>query len=167
MDRSRYRFVNFIGGRILQAREMDKLQDITRGVDDSNVLTAFDLDAVYREGATLNVTPVITAGTKTVTLTPTDPTKPMLVFVRGRWETLRAAEAPAITLLIGQTQLYLNWQLRKVTSAEDAQLIDISTGEATAEMGELDLAVSATDDSPVQWRPRSLRRTRWQSFRIS
>jgi hypothetical protein len=49
MDRSRYRFVNFIGGRILQAREMDKLQDITRGVDDSNVLTAFDLDAVYRE----------------------------------------------------------------------------------------------------------------------
>jgi hypothetical protein len=69
MDRSRYRFVNFIGGRILQAREMDKLQDITRGVDDSNVLTAFDLDAVYREGATLNVTPVITPGTKTITLT--------------------------------------------------------------------------------------------------
>ena len=145
MDRSRYRFVNFIGGRILQAREMDKLQDITRGVDDSNVLTAFDLDAVYREGATLNVKPVITVGT--VTLTPTDPTKPMLVFVRGRWETLRVAEAPAITLLVGQTQLYLNWQLRKVTSAEDSQLIDISTGEATAEMGELNLAVSAIDDS--------------------
>lgn len=55
MDRSRYRYVNFLGGRILQAREMDKLQDITRGVDDANTVTAYDLDAVYRDGATLNV----------------------------------------------------------------------------------------------------------------
>lgn len=144
---ARYRFINFIGGRILQAREMAKLQRVGAGLDDTNARTAYDMDALFRDGATLNVTPVITPGTKTVTLSPTDNTKPMLIFVRGRWESLTAAEAPAVTLTVAQTNLYLNWQLRKVTSTEDTTLVDTVTLEATAEMGELDIQVTPTDDS--------------------
>ena len=153
MDRSRYRYVNFIGGRILQAREMDELQDITRGVDDSNYPSVFDLNALYAEGATFNVTAVITPNTKTVTLTAVDGDYPMLVFVRGRWEVLKSGEAPALTLTTGQTHLYLNWQLTKVTygavdgDTTDSLLKDVTTSEAAAEMGELRLQVSATDDS--------------------
>ena len=147
MDRSRYRFVSFIGGRILQAREIDKLQDIARGVDDNHLQTAFDLDALYADGATFNIKAVITPNTKTVTLTPIDDAKPMLVFVRGRWEILKSGEAPAVTLAPGETHLYLNWQLVKRTLADDNQLQDLTTNEATAEMGELVLAVAKTDDS--------------------
>jgi hypothetical protein len=146
-NRSRYRYISFVGGRILQSREMAKLQNIATGLDDTNARTSYDLDALFREGATLNITPTITVGTKTVTLTATDGTKPMLIFVRGRWEALTPAEAPAVTLTVAQTQLFLNWQLRKVTSAEDTQLVDTVTSEATAEMGELDLQVTPTDDS--------------------
>ena len=33
IDRSRYRYVNFVAGRVLESREMAQLQDISRGVD--------------------------------------------------------------------------------------------------------------------------------------
>lgn len=147
MDRSRYRFISWIGARILQAREMLKLETILHGVSDTNVPTAFDLNAVYKDGATFNITPVITPNSTTVTLTPTDNTKPMLVFVRGRFEILKTTEAPPITLTAGQTNLYLNWQVVVRTNVDDSQLVDTVTGAPTAQMGELVLQVSATDDS--------------------
>jgi|GEM_PF-5182943 len=146
-DRSRYRYVNFIGGRILQAREMAKLQGIARGFDDTNQPVAFDSDAVYRDGAAFNVAVNIAPGTATVTLSAVENADPMLVFVRGRWEQIHPADVPAITLSSSQSRLFLNWQLRRVTMAEDPQLTDPTTGEATAEMGQLDLQVSAIDDS--------------------
>jgi hypothetical protein len=149
MDRSRYRFVNFVGGRIMQAREVNALQDIAHGVDidDKAAPVTFDLSAIYAEGATFNITPVITPSTTTVTLTKTDNAKPMLVFVRGRWEILASAEAPALTLTTQQTKVFLNWALVKRDAIADVTLIDTTTQEATAEMGELVLAVSATSDT--------------------
>jgi hypothetical protein len=153
MDRTRYRYVDFKGGRILQAREMEALQDIVRGigvdVDETHIPTAFDLAAVYKEGATFNITANLVL--KTVHLQPTDSNKPMLVFVRGRWETLQSGEAPSIALAAGATpnddqkNLYLNWHLVKRTLSDDALLVDSTTLEATADMGELTLEVSATD----------------------
>jgi hypothetical protein len=146
-DSTRYRVVDFIGGRILEAREMMAIQSMTEGLDSSGNVLVHDLNAIYREGATLNVQPVITSGTRTVTLTPIDTTKPMQVFLHGRWETLRSGDAPPITLGTSQFNLYLNWALNIITSVQDPSLVDSSTGAPTANMGELDFSVSATDTS--------------------
>jgi hypothetical protein len=70
-----------------------------------------------------------------------------LVFVRDRWEAFASGELTPVTLTTGQTNLYLNWQLVIVTSADDPTLVDGGTGAPTAEMGQLVLEVSATDDS--------------------
>ena len=106
---------------------------------------AWDLGAIYKEGATFNVTPTV-AGT-TVTLTATNSAYPMLVFVRGRWEILQTTEAVPVTLATGQTNLYLNWQLVIVNNTVDPSLVDSGTGEPTAEMGQLVLEVAAADTS--------------------
>jgi hypothetical protein len=148
-DSTRYRYIDFVGGRILEQREVLALQNISEGLDSAGNVLVQDLNALYREGATLNVSPVISAGTTTVTLSPIDNTKPMQVFVHGRWETLRSGDAPPVTLTSGQTKLYLNWALNIITSAQDPSLVDASTGEPTANMGELDFAVSAVDTSAV------------------
>jgi hypothetical protein len=151
VDRSRYRLVNYLGARILQARELNKQQAIDRHQDDTVSGTyspsAYELGAAFREGATLNVTATPT-GTN-VALSATDVAKPMLVFIRGKWEKLKTAEAPSVALGGAGTKVYLNWELKKITSADDAQLIDATTLEDTAEMGELILSVSATDTSGV------------------
>lgn len=78
-DKSRYRRVEYIGARILQARELNKMQRIVRHLDDTGASASFQDNAVYRQGATLNVTVGIV--NKDVTLSATDPAKPMLVFV--------------------------------------------------------------------------------------
>ena len=146
-NNTRYRVVDFIGGRILESREMMTLQSIASGIDSAGNIVAQDLNAIYREGATFNVQAVITAGTTTVTLTPINNTLPMQVFVHARWELLLSGDAPPITLATGQTNLYLNWAINVITSAQDATLVDATTGEPTANMGELDYSVSATDNS--------------------
>ena len=146
-DNTRYRVVDFLGGRILESREMMTLQSIAEGLDPSGNIVVQDLNALYREGATLNVQAVITTGTTTVTLAPINTALPMQVFVHGRWEILRTGDAPAVTLTSGQTNLYLNWALNIITSVQDATLVDPTTGEPTANMGELDFSMSATDTS--------------------
>lgn len=147
IDKSRYRLVNYDGGRILQARELNKAQRIERGFDDNNQPTAYELGAMYREGATMNVS--ISAAGLVVTLAAIDNTKPMYIFVRGRWEKIKTAENTPITLGGTDTVLYLNWWLNLVTMAQDSDLQDLTTGESTAEMGELVLQFSNVDVSAV------------------
>ena len=142
---SRYRYIDWISNRILEAGELDRLQQIVQGVAPDSTPWAWDLGAIYNEGATFNVTPSIT-GT-TVTLAPTDSKLPMLVFVRDRWEVLRADEAAAVTLTASQTHLYLNWQMAIIDNTSDPSLIDVGTGEPTAKMGQLVFQVAATDTS--------------------
>lgn len=146
----RYRVVEFVGGRILEARELANVQEFARGIDANNQPTAFLLDGLYREGATINVT--ASANGATITLVPTDNTLPMFVFVRGQWEQLQTAEAPPITLINPQVDIYLNWEIHQITSADDPSLIDLVTLEPTANMGELRMSVSNTDTSsqPLQ-----------------
>lgn len=141
----RYRSVDFIGGRILQARELQTMQDIARGVDANYVPTAFDLDSSFREGATINVTATVSGST--VTLSATDGTLPMLVFIRGQWEQLASGEAPPTVLTNPQVDVYMNWEIHQITSSDDPTLIDITTGEPAANMGELRMSVSNTDTS--------------------
>ena len=145
-NQARYRYIDWIAERILEASELDRLQQIMQGVAPDDVTRwAWDLGAIYKEGATFNVTPTV-AGT-TVTLTATNSSQPMLVFVRGRWEILQTSEATPITLTSGQTNLYLNWQLVIVNNTVDPSLVDSATGEPTAEMGQLVLQVAAADTS--------------------
>jgi hypothetical protein len=145
-NQARYRYIDWIAERILEASELDRLQQIMQGVAPDDVTRwAWDLGAIYKEGATFNVTPTV-AGT-TVTLTATNSAQPMLVFVRGRWEILQTTEAVPVTLATGQTHLYLNWQLVIVNNTVDPSLVDSGTGEPTAEMGQLVLEVAAADTS--------------------
>jgi hypothetical protein len=220
-DRSRYRLINYIGARILQARELNKQQAVDRHADDTITGTyapsAYEQGAVYREGATFNITATPTG--VAVSFAATDSTKPMLVFVRGLWEKLKVSESSTVTLgtiaitstsrvsnvvtittsvahnlvvggsvtingvtdssfngtftivstpttttftyaqtaanasssagTVGPGKVYLNYEVRKITVIDDAQLQDATTLEATAEMGELMLTVSATDTSAV------------------
>jgi hypothetical protein len=146
-DSSRYRLINFYGGRILESREMMELQTIERGVDANGNPVAFDLDGIYRPGSTMNVTASVTG--LTVTLGATNPALPMLLFIRGRWETLRNSDITPITLSAGQTHIYMNYAIRQVTSTEDPSLVDTTTGQPTADMGELDFNLSNVDTSAV------------------
>src|ERR1017187_193209 len=101
-DSTRYRVVDFIGGRILEAREMLALQNIAEGIDPTGAILVQDLNALYREGATFNVQALIGSGTTDVVLEKIDIALPMQVFVHGRWETLRSTDAPTVTLAPGQ-----------------------------------------------------------------
>lgn len=142
---ARYRSVVFLGNRVLQDRELNKLEMIYRGVDAGNNVTVEDLSALYNDGAHYNIQPNINGAT--VTFGPIDATKPMLVFARGRWEILQAAEAPPITLTTTNLNVYLNWHLVLRTSTDDPTLIDVTSGQPTAEMAEMVLSVSQTDDA--------------------
>ena len=57
-NQARYRYIDWIAERILEASELDRLQQIMQGVAPDDVTRwAWDLGAIYKEGATFNVTP--------------------------------------------------------------------------------------------------------------
>jgi hypothetical protein len=156
----RYRVVNFIGGRILEARELLQMQEIIQGIDVVNGGTptsAVEEQATYRQGAMLNATITVT-GTN-VTVSATNGSLPVQVFVRDRWETFLSGELTSVTLSGGQTSMYLNWAIEIVANTDvgsglyDPTLVDgggitgLGTGAPTAQMGQLNLQISATDTS--------------------
>jgi hypothetical protein len=146
---NRYRDITFIGARILQARELNLLQYIDQGFDSTNaVQTSYDLQAIYKQGAFLNVQPQL-SGNNVVTFVAINGGLPALIFVRDRFESLISGEGGPITLPPGSGNIYMNWVLVKVTSAQDPALVDFTTGTSTAEMGELQITISATDTSGV------------------
>lgn len=154
-DNTRYRSIDFIGGRILESREMLTLQNINEGIDTAGNIVVQDLNAIYREGATFNTVPTTDPSSTNITLTPFEPTKPMQVFVHGRWETIRPEDAPTVTMG-SSLSLYLNWALNIITSVQDPSLVDGTTGEATANMGELDLSIGPVDTSSTALGPNQL-----------
>lgn len=152
IDRTRYRQIEFLGARILQAREMNDLQDIAQGFGFDDVTpSSYLLSSVFRQGATYNIN--IGISNKTISLSAIDNTVPMLVFVRDRWEAIKLAEigSPLTLSPSGplQTNLYLNWEIHIRTSSDDPDLIDSVTSEPTANMGELVLSLSLVDTSGV------------------
>ena len=147
IDRTRYRYVDWTAGRILEAREMTTLESIVTGAGMANGTSAQDLDAIYNEGALLNAK--VTINGMSVQLTPADVANPnILAFVRGRWETLKAVENPVNVLNSSHLSLYLFYYVVDVasgvsdTDTTDSQLVT-TTGEATADMGELRLMVTS------------------------
>lgn len=127
----RYRYVHYIATRVLNASELAVQQQIDRLVDGNSVPMAYGLNAIWKTGATLNVT--VTTNLLTVSLSPTDPSLPMLVFVRGIWEPFPQF-AP---LSMGAaTDLLLNYVV-----------ISQPQPSGDAEMAELQLTISTSDTS--------------------
>lgn len=164
IDRTRYRQLDFIGARILQARELNWLQEIDQGVavSDNETNVSGELQAIYRQGALFNIT-VGVAGL-VVTLSATDGAKPMMIFVRDRWEIFPSNNDDVtdhtgtyggnhtITLTGSEVAVYLNWELKIRTgglAGDDVSLTDSTTNEAVASAGELVLHLSNTDTSGV------------------
>lgn len=171
IDRTRYRQLDFIGARILQARELNWLQEIDQGVavSDNETSVSGQLQAVYRQGALFNVT-VNTSGL-VVTLSATDSSKPMMIFVRNQWEIFPGNNDDvtgvggtfpgnhSITLGSTGTNIFLNWELKIRTGGligDDSSLTDATTNEAVASAGELILHLSTTDTSASSLSPDQL-----------
>jgi hypothetical protein len=164
VDQVRYRQLNFAGARILQARELNWLQEIDQGVavTDNETPVSGQLQSIFRQGALYNVSVGITG--LVVTLSATDGTKPMMIFVRDRWEIFPRtnddctdqfstyAGNHSITLTNIETKVYLNWELKIRTgglAGDDPALTDSLTNEAVASGGELILHLSHLDTSAV------------------
>lgn len=155
-DSARYRYVDWLGGRILENTELNRLQSIIEGVSyPATTPVVFDSDQLYREGATQNVAVTLTG--RTVTLAAANGSFPMVVFVRGRWEPFTSGDVESLIFPVGTPPdpvfIYLNYALNIVTyngaggTLTDASLVDSTTGQPTAQMGELDFTISLTDTS--------------------
>ena len=157
LDANMYREVTYFGGRILQASELQFMEDL-RGDSANNWATRhrFELGGLFNNGSTMNVAVSIASGM--VTLSPVDSSQPMLVFVNGAFEAFTAAPVTFSTASDGTTvYIYINYVLWRVSSdghdatLTDVTLVDSTTGEATAEMGQLQVYVKTdgSDDSGV------------------
>jgi hypothetical protein len=155
VDQTKYREVEFIGGRILQDRELQLFEDLER---DAPTKGKYELGALFDTGAPLNVNAQIVGGT--IRLLPVDTSKPMMVFVRGAFEAFTSTDAPAMVFTPQAAgvvnQLFLNYVVWRVTedgaggtTLEDPSLIDSGTGEATAEMGQLQVVIGADDHTSL------------------
>lgn len=162
IDRTRYRQLEFVGARILQARELNWLQEMAQGfsVTDDETPVSGMLSQMYRQGSTRNITVGISG--LNVTLSATNSSLPMLIFVRDRWETFPGQNDDTtgtggtqpgnntMTLGTTDTNIFLNWELRIRTgglTGDDPSLTDSTTNEAVASAGELILHLSNVDTS--------------------
>lgn len=152
-NQSRYRVVNWLGGRILESRELMALQAILEGVNASDAQVVYDLNGTFLTGATQNISLSISG--RTVTFSQTNGSYPMMIFVRGRWEVMASGDLPPITLTTSQGTVYLNYSLDLVTyngaggTLTDATLVDTTTSQPTAEMGQIDFTIGVSDTSGV------------------
>lgn len=145
-DSTKDRSMNFVAGRILDADELNRLQQI-----DSSIAANEGLGALFVNGGTMNITAA--ANGASVTLAPTNPAQPMQVFLNGNWETIRPVTlsyAPGKTS--GTDYVYLNYVLWRVTlntagTINDPMLQDIVTGQPNCEIGQLQLTVDTADAS--------------------
>lgn len=171
IDRTRYRQLEFIGARILQARELNWVQEMAQGVsvtDDETPVSGI-LASLYRQGAVQNINVGITG--LHVTLSATNGALPMQIFVRDRWETFPGQNDDTTgtggttpgnqTMLLSNvdTDVFLNWELRIRTgglTGDDPTLTDSTTNEAVASAGELILHLSNVDTSGVPLAPNQL-----------
>lgn len=164
VDRTRYRQLDFIGARILQARELNWLQEMQQGVavSDNETPVSGQLQSMFRQGALYNV--AIGVAGLVVTLSAADGVNPMMIFVRDRWEIFPSNNDDTtdntgtysgnhtITLTGSEVKVYLNWELKIRTgglAGDDVSLTDATTNQAVASAGELILHLSDVDTSGV------------------
>lgn len=143
-----YRQIEFVAGRILQAREVQSVQSL---IGDEPAENTYQFGALFPQGMPLNITPTISmsGGVATVTLTATNSHQPMLVYVNNRFERVDTSGPVTVTYSSAANgtvvTLYANWVLWRVTyngdrgSIQDATLVDSDTQEAVGELGQLAL----------------------------
>jgi hypothetical protein len=105
---SQDRVINFVGGRILDAVELNRLQTL-----DQTSEAQLGLGALYAVGGTANLT-IQVSGTD-VLLSPTDSSAPIEVFIRGCWEAVPPATLsydPGKT--VGTDYVFLNYTVWRV-----------------------------------------------------
>ncbi len=127
------RYVHYISTRILNAEELMTQQAVNRNMDGLGNPIAYGLNAIYRDGSLMNAT--ATLNNTTVSFTPIDATKPMLVFCRGIWEPFTM-----VPLNLGSSStLFLNYTIVSTPQPDN-----------DAEMGELQLSFStvSTNGAP-------------------
>jgi hypothetical protein len=139
-----YRRVYYIGGRYLEARELNFQQQIDILMDEQG------MGALYRTGATLNVTPSVSGSV--VTLNPTNSALPMLVMIDGNFEPFTAS--PLNYAGSSSAGVYLNYEIHIITAGPTGQntdptLIDPIFGTPTAEMGELRITITISNTLPT------------------
>ena len=107
---SNYRYIRFVGGRILQDTELNALQD-------SDALRErYAIRSQFREGAVANLKPAISGGNVVLSLEDSN-IATALIMVNGAWELIApqtiALPSPRTS---GTDTLYLHWVLWRVTS---------------------------------------------------
>ncbi len=151
---SLYRYVDFIGGNILDASNVTLLQTILEGRTVSVVNGITGMAQLFAQGTLLNC--VFNISGSTIVMTCANPSYPIYVLVNDRFESLGntvtiAGSQPGS----GIVNLYLNWAWNQVTSATDPSFLDGITGEPTIQAGQLALDVDWADThgspSPTQF----------------
>jgi hypothetical protein len=149
---SQDRVINFAGGRILDASELNELQALDLAANNGQIL-----GALYAVGGTANLT-IQVSGTD-VLLSPTNSSAPIQVFIRGCWEAVPPAALsydPGKT--VGTDYVFLNYTVWRVTlntpgTIQDSSLQDALTSEPIGDVGQLEVAFSATDTSTTPLNP--------------
>jgi hypothetical protein len=140
-----YRQINFVPAKILPASQINALES---QLDSKREMGFMKL---VPEGAVINATLSYNSGN--VVFSRTNASIPMGICIQGRFEELPATTIsfdPAKTS--GTDSIFLNWVLYRVTAnssgtINDGTLLDITTGETTAEWGQLWFEISSVDRS--------------------
>src|SRR5208283_566745 len=151
---SLYRYIDFIGGNILDASNVTLLQTILEGRSVSAVNGITGMAQLFAQGTLLNCVFNITGST--IIMTHANASYPIFVLVNDRFESLGSTVTIAGSQPgSGVVNLYLNWAWNQVTSAVDPSFIDGITGEPTIQAGQLALDVDWADThgspSPTQF----------------
>lgn len=140
---SLYRFIDFIGGNILDASNVSLLQT------ELGRLGLQGLGQLYNQGTLLNAIFNITGSS--IVFTKANSSFHVFAFINGQFEDLGSTiSISGIQPVAGSNNLlYLNWSWDIKTSADDSTFVDGVTAEPTIEAGQLSIDVSWTDTSGV------------------
>jgi hypothetical protein len=139
---SLYRYIDWIGGNILDATNVSLLQTELQRIGSQGA------GQLYTQGTLLNALFSI-AGT-VITFEHANPSFHVFAFINGQFEDLGASVSigPTTQPVTGaQTPLFLNWSWDIKTYTSDPSFTDGITGEPTIEAGQLSFTVDWTDTS--------------------
>lgn len=149
-----YRFIDFIGGNILDASNVTLLQSILAGRTASTVNLLTSLGQLYQQGTLLNA--IFNISGTSINFVHSNSSYPVYALINEQFESL------GNTVSIGPTSqpasgasnpLYLNWSWDIKTSTDDPSFVDGITGEPTIQAGQLSFIVDWTDTSGTSLNP--------------
>lgn len=142
-----YRYIQYIGGNILDASNVTLLQTILEGRSAQTVNLLPSLAQLYQQGTLLNGTFVISGSS--IVFQHANTNFPVFALINDQFESL------GNTVTINGSQpvsgssvpLFLNWSWDIVTYTSDSTFTDGTTGQPTIEAGQLSFDVDWVDTS--------------------